>query len=182
MKISGVYRNGSLLFVTALWLIYLFGPAMVAVASEGSGGGGVTVTPDGSLLIQIVNFIFTIWVLNFLLFKPIRKILIQRKNKVDGLKLSIETSEKDAREKDDAFAAGIKEARALGSKEKDALLLQAADEEKRIIDGINQKAFAELSETRAKIAADSQAVGEVLRKKIDDFASQITQKILGRTV
>lgn len=182
MKLSGVYRKGSPIFVSIVALVYLIVPAMVAAASEGSEGGGVTVTPDGSFLIQIINFIFIIWVLNLLLYKPIRNMLIQRKNKVSGLELSIETAINDAREKDNAFAAGIKEARARGLKEKDVLLQQSADEEKRIIVEINRKAVLELSETHAKIAADSQAVREVLRKEIDDFANQISQKILGRAV
>ena len=40
---------------------------------------------------------------------------------------------KDAEEKDAAFVAGIKEARAKGFKEKEALMQEAADEEKKII-------------------------------------------------
>ncbi|RPJ81803.1 MAG: ATPase, partial [Deltaproteobacteria bacterium] len=29
--------------------------------------------PDSSVVIQVVNFIFLIWVLNIILYKPIRK-------------------------------------------------------------------------------------------------------------
>jgi len=96
-------------------------------SSGESGGGGVTVTPDGSILIQIANFIFTIWMLNLLLYKPIRKILTQRKEKVAGLELSIETSTKHAREKDEAFVAGVKEARSRGVEKKNALVQEAAE-------------------------------------------------------
>ena len=181
MRISGVYRKGfpTLIMLALICLVF---PQIVLGSSGESGGGGVTVTPDGSIVIQIVNFLFAIWVLNLLLYKPIRKILIQRKEKIDGLELAIETSNSDFREKDDAFAAGIKEARARGFKEKDALLQQAGDEEKTIIADINRKAQAELAQIREQIKNDAEVARQSLQSEIDDFANQISQKILGRAV
>lgn len=183
MRISGVYRKGFPIFIMLALICLVFPQIMLGSSGEsGGGGGGVTVTPDGSVIIQIVNFLFTIWVLNVLLYKPIRKILTTRKEKVDGLELAIETSNNDVREKDDAFAAGIKEARARGFKEKDALLQQAADEEKSIIAEINRKAQAELTQIREQIKKDAEVARVSLLSEIDDFANQISQKILGRAV
>jgi len=181
MKISGAYRKGFPIFIM-LALICLAFPQFVLGSSGESGGGGVVVTPDGSIILQIVNFLFTIWVLNILLYRPIRKILIQRKEKIDCLELAIETSNNDGREKDDAFAAGIKGARSRGLKEKDALLQQAADEEKSIIADINRKAQAGLTQVREQIKKDAEVARKSLQSEIDDFANQISQKILGRAV
>jgi F-type H+-transporting ATPase subunit b len=182
MKISGIYRKGFPTFIIILVQICLVFPKIVFGSSGESGGGGVTVIPDGSIIIQIINFLFAIWVLNVLLYKPIRKILTQRKEKVSGLELAIETSNNDVREKDDAFAAGMKEARTKGFKEKDALLQQAADEEKSILDDINRKAQAELTQIRDQIKKDAEVARESLQAQIGDFANQISQKILGRAV
>jgi F-type H+-transporting ATPase subunit b len=182
MKISGIYRKGLPLLLFLLALICLLFPLHAIGASGESGGGGVTVIPDGSILIQIANFIFTIWVLNLLLYKPIRKILTQRKEKVDGLELSIETSTKDARDKDEAFIAGVKEARSKGVEKKNALLQEAADEEKTIIADINRKAQAELVQVREKIKKEAEVARNSLQKGIDSFADQISEKILGRAV
>ncbi len=175
MEISGIYRKP---FTLPLFLIALNSLLFPLHAS----GAGVVVTPDGSLLIQIANFVFTIWVLNLLLYKPIRKILKQRKDKVDGLELSIETSTKDAREKDEAFAAGIKEARAKGVEKKNNLVQEASDEEKSILAELNQKAQAELAEVRGKIKKEAKTARESLQKEVDSFADQISEKILGRAV
>ena len=182
MEISGVYRKGFPIFIILIALICLIFPQIVLGSSGESGGGGVTVTPDVSIFIQIINFLFTIWVLNVLLYRPIRNILSQRKEKVDGLELAIETSNNDVREKNDAFAAGMKEARASGFKEKNALLQQAADEEKSIIAEINRKAQAELSLIREQIKNDVEVARDSLQSEIDGFANQISQKILGRAV
>ena len=138
------------------------------------------VSLDGSLFIQIVNFIFLIFVLNIILYKPIRKVLIQRKEKITGLEQRIDTVGKDIKEKDDAFSQGIKEARANGLKEKGGLLQEGADEEREIIEKINKKAQANLAEIRAKIAKDVESVSESLRQELDSFANAIGQKILGR--
>ena len=186
MKISGIYRKGYPILICLIVLLaqicFVFPQTVLGASGESEGGGGVTVIPDGSAIIQIVNFLFLIWVLNVLLYRPIRKILTQRKEKVSGLEHAIEASNNDVREKDDAFAAGIKDARTRGINEKDALLQQAADEEKSILDDINRKAQAELTQIREQIKKDAEVARERLQTEIDDFANQISQKILGRAV
>jgi len=136
---------------------------------------------DGSVFIQIINFVFLIWILNTVLFIPIRKILRQRNEKVAGLENNIDTYTRDSREKDASFELGIKDARRRGVQEKDALLLAAAEEEKKIIAGINAKAQAEIAAIREKIAKDATHVREALQKEIEVFAEDIERKILGRS-
>ena len=89
---------------------------------------------------------------------------------------------KDVLEKDEAFAAGIRQARARGFNEKEALMQQAADEEKKIIADINSKAQAELAEIRDRVTKEASVARESLQTEVDNFANQICQKILGRAV
>jgi len=145
-------------------------------------GGGITVMPDESLFIQIVNFLFLIWVLNIILYKPIRNILIQRKEKFASLEKNIELVNRDAQEKDDAYTAGIRESRAKGLQEKEVLMQAASADEKEIIEKINQKAQAELAEIREKIAKDAEVAKKSLQQEIDTFANAIGEKILGRAI
>ncbi|CAB1072827.1 hypothetical protein D1AOALGA4SA_1669 [Olavius algarvensis Delta 1 endosymbiont] len=181
MRFSGICRKGFPIFLLSFFLICIVLPQSAIGASDESGGG-VVVVPDSSVLIQIFNFIFLIWVLNTLLYRPIRKILAQRKEKISGLELSIESSDKDALAKDEAFSAGLKEARTKGFKEKEALVQQASEEEKKIIADINSKAQAELADIRDQIKNEATVARESLQKEVDSFASQICQKILGRAV
>lgn len=137
---------------------------------------------DASLVIQIVNFLFLIWILNMVLYKPIRNVLIKRKDKIKGLEQDIDAFSRDAGEKDDAYADGIKGARAKGLEEKTALISAASDEENKIVEKINQKAQADLAAVRQKITKEAEAVKVSLQQEVDGFANAIGQKILGRTV
>jgi F-type H+-transporting ATPase subunit b len=137
---------------------------------------------DGSVFIQIINFVFLIWVMNLILYKPIRKALLQRKEKVSDLDRSIADFNTQAQEKENAFASGIKEARVNGLKEKQALIQSGSDEERIVIENINKKAQAELAKSREKIAKDAESVRISLQKELDTFVNAIGQKILGRAV
>ena len=174
MKIVGLNRKG--------WIIFYFILASLLFTGVAFGAGGITVIPDWTLFVQIANFLLIVWVLNIVLFKPIRNILIQRKEKVTSLEQNVEASDKEAKEKNEAFDSGIRDARAKGLNEKSVLLNEAADEEREIVDKINQKAQADLAEVREKIAKDAEAVRASLQKEIDTFASAIGEKILGRAV
>ncbi|MGD9180000.1 MAG: ATP synthase F0 subunit B [Desulfobacterales bacterium] len=181
MRIFGLYRK----CFTAGFLTLVFvlrTTSLALAASEESGGGGITVLPDGSLIIQIANFLLIIWILNLILYRPIRNILRQRKEKIEGLELRIETYNEDAQKKDDAFASGIQEARTKGLKEKETRLQAAAEEEKQIITDVNAQAQAELLEIRKKIVKDAEAAIASLQEKVGEFSNDICQKILGRKV
>ena len=171
----------SIVLVTVVSVLSL-AASLALGSSEESGGGGVTVIPDWTLIIQIINFLLILWILNRILYRPIRNILRQRKEKIDGLELSIQTFNDDAEEKDNAFAAGIKEARTKGLNEKQAMLQDAAEEENKIIAKVNEKAQAELADIRQKISQEAQTVKAALETKVSEFADDICQKILGRTV
>ena len=137
---------------------------------------------DGSVFIQIINFLVLIWVLNMVLYRPIRNILLQRREKVSGLEGNIETAGAQMKQKEEAFSKSIKEARSKGLQEKESLIKEGEAEEKEIVGKINEKAQAELAQVKEKIAKEAEQVRDALMKDVDAFASDIGQKILGRAV
>ena len=138
------------------------------------------VSVDGSIVLQIANFLLLIWILNMVLYKPIRKILVERKEKMVGMQSDIDGSAQQVKSKEDAYVDGIRQARAAGQKEKEALMEAAAEEEKAIIGKINESAQAELKDVKEKITQEMGTVKATLEKEIDAFADAIGQKILGR--
>jgi F-type H+-transporting ATPase subunit b len=159
--------------------VLLFG---VCTRPVGASSGGITVLPDASVLIQIVNFVFLIWALNMVVYKPIRNILVQRKKKSDDLQKRIDACHDGSKDKENAWAAGIREARSKGVGLKDALIQTASDEEKAIISRINEKAAQDLDDIRNKIAKNVDDVRTSLEKEINVFVEAIGRKILGRVV
>jgi F-type H+-transporting ATPase subunit b len=138
------------------------------------------VSVDGSIVLQIANFLLLIWILNMVLYRPIRKILLERKEKMVGMQSDIDGSAQQVQSKEDAYADGVRQARAAGQKEKESLMQAAADEEKAIIAKINEAAQAELKDVRGKITQEMGTVKAELEDEIDAFADAIGQKILGR--
>ena len=157
-------------------------PNLFELNEKSGNGGSPMIKVDGSLFVQIANFLVLIWLLNIILYRPIRNVLIKRNEKVKGLEQNIDMFKRDAKEREDTFANGIKAARVKGLKAKEGLLSTASEEERKIIEEINQKAQANLTEVRAKIAKDTEAVRKSLQQEIDEFASSIGKKILGRTL
>ena len=176
MKISGLNLKNYIVFILFLSL------SLVSFAGV-AFGASISVMPDISLFVQIANFLIIIWVLNIILYRPIRKILIDRKENITSLEQNVEKLNEDAAGKDEAFLSGIKDARARGLNEKEVLLKEGTEEEKKkIVEQINQKAQVNLAEVREKIAKDAQSVRASLHKEIDTFANAISEKILGRAV
>ena len=169
--------NRKLILALFLIILNLFAAAGSAWAAE-----GLTVIPNWSFLLQMANFIFLIIVLNLILYKPIRNVLKQRQEKINGLEESIESFQKDVTDKQEAFNAGLRSARVKGLEKKESLLAEATGEEKEISGQINEKAQAELTQVREQVARDVEVARQSLLKEVDGFAEAIGEKILGRAV
>jgi F-type H+-transporting ATPase subunit b len=139
------------------------------------------ISVDFSVVIQLINFVLLIFILNLILYRPIRNILTQRKEKVIGLEHGIATCESNSKEKDMAITNGIRDARAKGLKAKEALLQQASEAEKEMVAKINLKAQENLAKVQEKIEKEVAVVRASLLKEVDIFADIIGQKVLGRT-
>lgn len=140
------------------------------------------VSLDSTVFIQIINFLFLIWALNAVLYKPIRSILSQRKEKIAGLEEGIDRSEQGVVEKDQALKLGIKAAREKGNREKEAHENEARQEELKLIEKINEKARADLAEVKERIAREADQARQALLNEVDGFAAEISRRILGRAV
>jgi F-type H+-transporting ATPase subunit b len=143
---------------------------------------GISVMPNWTTFIQAANFIVLVFILNIVLYRPIRQILIQRKEKFNGLEQSIANLAQDLTDKESSYAAGIREARKKGVQRKNEMVLSASEEEKQLIEKINAEALESLNAIREQVAAEADAARKALQQEVDSFANQIGAKILGRTV
>lgn len=176
MENSGIRRNGYVALTSAAVLLFTLFSGVTAAFAESA----ITVIPDVSFIVQMGNFVLLVILLNVVLYKPIRGILAQRKEKIEGLENVIESSQTQVKEKEDEFNSEIREARSNGVQLKDALVDEASQEEKKILGEINAKAQADLAQVREKIAKDVDGVRKTLEKEVDAFANAIFEKILGR--
>ncbi len=140
----------------------------------------ITVIPDISLVYQMINFLVLLFVLNLVLYKPIRNVLLERKAKIEGMQEGAQKASKDLVAGEDAYKDGLKQARSKGLKEKEAFIEAASQEEKEIIDKINKKAQANLAEIKKQVADETEQARKALEGEVEAYAKAIGEKILGR--
>jgi len=138
------------------------------------------ITTDITLLIQVVNMIVLMFLLNGVLYKPIRKIIQERSEKLRGMQGEISDFEKNANLRQEEVDAKMAKAsgkakRALDSARADA---QAAGDEK--LSAIKAEAESGKESKLAEIRSQIEDARTSLQSNLDGFASEMASKILGR--
>jgi len=128
----------------------------------------------------MINFLILLFVLNLVLYKPIRNVLLERKAKIEGMQEGAQKASNDLVAGEDAYKDGLKQARSKGLKEKEAFIEAASQEEKEIIDKINKKAQANLAEIKKQVADETEQARKLLENEVEAYAKAIGEKILGR--
>lgn len=137
---------------------------------------------DISLLVQMANFFILLVIMNMILYRPLRKIMDQRREKISGLEREIEGLIKNANQKLEDFKAKLTDANIRGNKERETLKGTGLAEEKQVTSKARSEAEAYKDGVLSQMGQDvSKARGE-LKGQVAVFASEITAKILGRGV
>ena len=138
--------------------------------------------PNITVFVQIANFLFLLIVLNFILYRPIRKILGRRSEKENSLHESIG----DFRERSEHYGKeleeGVKEARGEGFKEKDNLKKAGALVEKEVLQKAISSAEEKIGKAKDGIERSVTGVRQSLEDELNMFAKEVAEKILGRSI
>lgn len=142
----------------------------------------VEISLDKSFLIQLVNFILLIFILNTILYRPIREAIKKRKQKFNLDQQEITHLKTEATEKLKQFNLAIEEAKKLGLEQKEAKRKEAIKEEKTLLAKTHQEMEKYLKEVKLSISKEIKEVRTKLKEEIIAFSQDIAEKILGRPV
>lgn len=137
---------------------------------------------DLAFVIQLVNFIILIFVLNLLLYKPIRKVLAERQGRIAEAKGRAESVEADLQEKMADYEARLKSMKSGATEERSVLVKEAQAEEATILEAARKEASASLASIKARVAQESAAARTILQEQAKALSDDICEKVLGRSL
>ena len=135
---------------------------------------------DVSILIQFVNFIILMVALNILLYRPLRKVMRQRRESISGAFQSAQNLEGQIEEKMNRYQQQLEEAKARGHHERTGMRKAAAEEEARILGAAHDVATGRVKAVQEQVAKEAASARAALKAETNTIAEQIATKVLGR--
>jgi len=139
-------------------------------------------TIDYSIFVVIIGFLILMVILNSMLYKPIRQVLKKRESRLASIREEGEKYERNTEELLKDFEQKLADARAAGQKAMESLKMEAREEESSITEAANKEAEAKKQELMAGLSTQIETAKKDLASKIEAFAMEISQKLLGRAI
>ncbi len=137
---------------------------------------------DVSLFLQIILTLALIFVLNKILYKPIRRFLEERESRMGAIRSEAEKFERNAQQLLENYEQKLAEARRKGQAQREALKEEARQLEAKLLEESTKEASARKQELMAELTAQIEAAKKDLLSKAEAFGLEIAQKILGRAL
>jgi len=135
-----------------------------------------------SLIIQIVNFIIFLIILNYLIFKPVVRVLEERSQRIDGSMEQARLMEAEIQKKLEEYERRIQEAKSQAADEKERLRRQGESISKDIVEKARKELGRDIPIIRKQIASETDRVRRELEKRAQDMARDIACRVLGREI
>jgi F-type H+-transporting ATPase subunit b len=135
-----------------------------------------------TLVIQMANFLLLAFLLNMVLYRPIRNMIAKRNEVIAGRQQGIERADADAASAVREFEEKVHEARNQGRQKVQEFKEAAYVNEKDLLREASEASAEELADIRQKVKKDIAAARKRLRAQIQAFSIDVAQKVLGRSV
>jgi F-type H+-transporting ATPase subunit b len=135
-----------------------------------------------TLVIQMANFLLLAFLLNMVLYRPIRNMIAKRNEVIAGRQQGIERADADAAAAVREFEEKVHEARNQGRQKVQEFKEAAYVNEKDLLREASEASAKELGDIRQKVKKDIAAARKRLRAQIQAFSIDVAQKVLGRSV
>lgn len=142
----------------------------------------MTIIPNYTVFIQIGIFLVLMVILDKVLFKPMLRILVERKARTQGRRERAAEAESKADEIWKDYQAKLAEARTGAEATRLELVRQGEAERQKVTDAATAEAEKTVSELRARVQAEAAEAQKALRAQVEILAKGMAEKILGRAV
>ncbi len=140
------------------------------------------ITMDVTLLIQIVNMIVLMFILNAVLYKPVRQILRDRSERMKAMHGEIEKFEKNARLRQEEVDKKMAKASGRAKSALDTARAEAAAAGNEKLAAIKAEAEAGKEKKMTEITSQIESAGKGLQDNLAEFSTAMASKILGRSL
>lgn len=137
---------------------------------------------DWTLFVQILNFLVLVFLLNMVLFRPIRKILRDRQARLAMFEEDISGLANNRQGILGEVEEQLTTARREGLSLREKLRLEGSQAESSLLEQVKQEVDAEWTKVEAKIKEDVAKAREALKAQVQEFATALATKILGRSL
>jgi len=135
-----------------------------------------------TFLIQIAIFLLLLLLMNIILYRPIRRILIKRDEKTKSLQEMIGDYQDRSEKNDRDLEENMIQARKDGFVEKERLKSHGNDEEKKVLVETNSLVEAKIGKAKDEVEVKMAGVRKDLEGQISGLSRDLAEKILSRSI
>ncbi len=132
--------------------------------------------------IQMANFLVLILILNFLLYRPVLKIIEARNQRIEASKEKVRSLDETIERKVAEYEERIRQARTEAALQRDALKDEGTERGKEIVGKVREEISKTLGDFKVRLQKEADEARVSLREQTREIAGEISKKVLGRGV
>lgn len=137
---------------------------------------------DFTILIQMVNFLVCLLVLNYLLFRPVIRIIEERKKRIEESEKETRTLKEKREERKREYERKLEEVKLQALEDREKLRKDGMAKAREILAQTRQNALEIFTSAKERIGQDIKIAAKELEHKAKDISMEIVEKLLGRKV
>ncbi len=138
--------------------------------------------PNLSLVIVMICFWISFWLIQRFLLKPIEAVLAERRRRIEGAEAEWHAKHQEYLAETARLESELEDAAKSAAKTRNDLRQQALDRRQAVLDTARQKADGKLDQAMATLDTDAAAARADLEARARELAALYASRLLGREV